>query len=47
MGMACSTNGEARNSYGILVEKPEEKQRAHLEKTRCRREVNIKINIRV
>jgi hypothetical protein len=26
MGMACSTNGEKRNAYGILVGKPEGKR---------------------
>jgi hypothetical protein len=26
MGMACSTNGETRNAYRILVGKPERKR---------------------
>jgi hypothetical protein len=26
MGMASARNGEKRNAYGILVEKPEEKR---------------------
>jgi hypothetical protein len=26
MGMTCSTNGEKRNAYGILVGKPEGKR---------------------
>jgi hypothetical protein len=26
MGTACSTNGEKRNAYGILMEKPEGKR---------------------
>jgi hypothetical protein len=26
MGGSCSTNGEKRNAYGLLVEKPEEKR---------------------
>jgi hypothetical protein len=26
MGRACSTHGEKRNAYGILVEKPEGKR---------------------
>jgi hypothetical protein len=30
MGRACSTNGEKRNAYGILIGKPQ-KERDHLE----------------
>jgi hypothetical protein len=35
MGRACSTNGEKRNAYRILVKKPEIKR--SLEIPRCRR----------
>jgi hypothetical protein len=45
MGRACSSNGETRNAYGILVGKPEGKR--PLGKPR-RRWVNyIKIDLRV
>jgi hypothetical protein len=41
MGRACSTNGEMRNAYGILVGKPEGKR--SLGRTRDRWVNNIKI----
>jgi hypothetical protein len=40
MGSACSTNGEKRNAYGILVKKPEEKR--PLGRPRCRWVDNIR-----
>jgi hypothetical protein len=39
---ACSTNGEKRNAYGILVKKPEGKRQFG----RCTRKGNIKIHLR-
>jgi hypothetical protein len=42
MGRACSTNGEKRNAYGILMAKPERKRQ--LASHRCRWENNIKNN---
>jgi hypothetical protein len=44
MCLACSTNGDERNAYNILVGKPEGKR--PLEKTRRSWEDNIKINLR-
>jgi hypothetical protein len=44
MGRACSTNGERRNAYRILVGKPEEKR--PLGRTRRRWVDNIKMNLR-
>jgi hypothetical protein len=44
MGRACSTNGEKRNAYSILVGKPEEKR--PLERLRRWWVDNIKINLR-
>jgi hypothetical protein len=44
MGGACSTNGEKRNEYRILVGKPEGKR--PLGKYRRRREDNIKMDLR-
>jgi hypothetical protein len=44
MGRACSTIGEKRNAYGILVGKPEEKRL--LEMPRCRWVDNIKMDLR-
>jgi hypothetical protein len=44
MGGACSTNGEKRNSYRILVGKPEGKR--PLGRPRCRWEDNIKMDLR-
>jgi hypothetical protein len=44
MGRACSTNGEKRNSYGILVGKPEGKR--PLGRARCSWVDNIKIDLR-
>jgi hypothetical protein len=43
MGGACSTNGEKRNAYRLLVEKPEGKR--PLGRPRRRWVDNIKINI--
>jgi hypothetical protein len=44
MGRACSTNGEKRNAYRILVGKPE--RRKLLGRPRRRWVDNIKINLR-
>jgi hypothetical protein len=44
MGMACSTNGEKRNVYRILVGNPEDKR--PLGRPRRRWVDNIKINLR-
>jgi hypothetical protein len=44
MGRACSTNGAKRNSYRILVGKPEGKRL--LGRPRCRWEDNIKMDLR-
>jgi hypothetical protein len=44
MGKACSTNGEKRNAYRILVGKPEGKR--PLGSPRRRWEDNIKIDLR-
>jgi hypothetical protein len=44
MGGACSTNGEKRNAYRILVGKPEGKRL--LERPRRRCEDNIKMDLR-
>jgi hypothetical protein len=44
MGWACSTNGETRNAYRILVGKPEEKR--PLGRPRRRWVDNIKIDLR-
>jgi hypothetical protein len=44
MGMACSTNGEKRNAYRILVGKPEGKRR--LGRPRSRWMDNIKMDLR-
>jgi hypothetical protein len=44
MGRACSTNGEKRNAYGILVGKPGEKR--PLGRPRSRWKGNIKMHIR-
>jgi hypothetical protein len=44
MGGACSTNGEKRNAYRILVGKPEGKR--PLGRPRCRRVDNIKMDLR-
>jgi hypothetical protein len=43
MGMACSTNGEKKNSYSILMGKPEAKRR--LGGSRCRWE-DIRMDLR-
>jgi hypothetical protein len=43
MGRACSTNGEKRNAYRILVGKPEEKRT--LRRPRRRWVDNIKIDL--
>jgi hypothetical protein len=43
MGRACSTNGETRNAYRILVGKPEGKR--PLERPRRKRVDNIKIDL--
>jgi hypothetical protein len=44
MGRACSTHGEKRNAYRILVRKPEEKRR--LGRPSRRWEHNIKIDLK-
>jgi hypothetical protein len=44
MGRACSTNGEKRNAYRVLVGKPEGKRQ--LGRSRRRWVDNIKIDIR-
>jgi hypothetical protein len=44
MGRACSTNGEKRNAYGILVGKPEGKR--PLRRSRRRLMDNIKMGRR-
>jgi hypothetical protein len=44
MGRACSTNGEKRNSYRLMVGKPEGKR--PLRRPRCRWVDNIKMNLR-
>jgi hypothetical protein len=43
MGKACSTNGETRNAYRILVGKPEGKK--PLGRPRCRWVDNIKMDL--
>jgi hypothetical protein len=43
MGRACSTNGEKRNVYRILVGKPEVKR--PLGRPKCRWEDNIKMGL--
>jgi hypothetical protein len=44
MGRACSTHGEMRNAYMILVGKPEGKRL--LESPRGRQKDNIKMDLR-
>jgi hypothetical protein len=44
MGGACSTNGEKRNAYTILVGKPEGKR--PLGRTRRKWEDNIRMDLR-
>jgi hypothetical protein len=44
MGCACSTNGEKRNAYRVLVGKPEGKR--PLERPRSRSVNNIQMNLR-
>jgi hypothetical protein len=44
MGMACSTNGEKRNAYRMLVKKPEGKR--PLSRPRRRWVDNIKLDLR-
>jgi hypothetical protein len=44
MGRTCSTNGEKRNAYGILVGEPEGKR--PLGRPRRRWEDNIKMDLR-
>jgi hypothetical protein len=44
MGRACSTNGDKRNSYKILVGKPEGKRSLRI--PRCRWVDNIKMYLR-
>jgi hypothetical protein len=43
MGAVCSTNGEKRNAYRLLVRKPEGKR--PLERPRCRRVDNIRMDL--
>jgi hypothetical protein len=43
MGRACSTNGDTRNAYRILVGKPEGKR--PLGRPRCRWVDNIKMDL--
>jgi hypothetical protein len=45
MGRACSTNGEKKNAYRILVAKPEGKR--PLGRPRCRWVDNIKMDLTV
>jgi hypothetical protein len=45
MGRACSTHGEKRNAYRILMGKPEGKRL--LGRPRCMWEDNIKMDLRV
>jgi hypothetical protein len=44
MGRICSTNGEKRNAYRILMGKSEGKRA--LGRPRCRWEDNIEMNLR-
>jgi hypothetical protein len=44
MGRACSTNGEKKNAYRILVGKPEGKR--PLGKPRCRWVNNFTVDLR-
>jgi hypothetical protein len=44
MGRACSSNGENRNAYRILVGKPEGKRPLGRHRRRC--EDNIKMDLR-
>jgi hypothetical protein len=44
MGRECSTHGEKRNAYRILVGKPEGKR--SLRRPKHKREVNIKMGLR-
>jgi hypothetical protein len=44
MGRACSTDGEKRNAYGMLVGKPEEKR--PLGRPRRKWVDNIKMDLR-
>jgi hypothetical protein len=43
MGGPCSTNGEKRNAYGLLVGKPEGKR--PLGRPKCRRVNNIRMDL--
>jgi hypothetical protein len=43
MGRVCSADGEERGVYRVLVRKPEGKR--PLGKTRCRWEVNIRMDL--
>jgi hypothetical protein len=43
IGGACSSDGEGRGVYRVLVRKPERKR--PLERPRCRWEYNIKMNL--